>query len=181
MFKKLKLSQREVGLTRSFLLIRITLYFFTVPLLRMIFPRSPLVPFSADTEGLYGRLWKNLFVFDAAQLGYPAMDGGYFSELNHAFYPMFPTIAYQFAKLFGDEHLMYVGLVLSLLQSYVNTLLIYRIGVLMYGKRDLAELAAYLYIASHSVLYQITFYSENTFLMCTLLGFYFIYKSQPVT
>jgi len=35
----------------------------------------------------------------------------------------------------------------------LNTLLLYRVGVLAYQHKKTAELAAYLYIASHSVLY----------------------------
>ena len=59
-------------------------------------------------------------------------------------------------------------------------ILIYRVGILIYKDAKMAELAAYLYIASHSVLYQITFYSENTFLMFTLLGFYAMYVGRRV-
>ncbi len=51
----------------------------------------------------------------------------------------------------------------------------YRVGALIYEDKRMAELAAYFYIVSFSVLYQVTFYSENTFLMFTLLGFYVIY------
>lgn len=47
---------------------------------------------------------------------------------------------------------------------------------MVYKDAKMAELAAYLYIASHSVLYQTTFYSENTFLMFTLIGFYALYS-----
>ena len=54
----------------------------------------------------------------------------------------------------------------------INTILLYRVGSLLYKDMRMAEMAAYLYIVSHSVLYQITYYSENSFLMFTLLGLY---------
>ena len=93
---------------------------------------------------------------------------------------MFPWMAYSLATIVGDEHYIWVGPMLSLVQSWVNTMLLYRVGVLVYKDAKMAELASYLYIASHSVLYQITFYSENTFLMFTLLGFYAMYASKKV-
>ena len=39
-------------------------------------------------------------------------------------------------------------------------------------------MAAYLFIFSHSMLYQITLYSENTFLFLTLLGLLFLYSED---
>ena len=79
------------------------------------------------------------------------------------------------ATALGDTHFMWVGPIGALLQSLINTILLYRIGTLIYKDAKMAELSAYLYIASHSVLYQMTFYSENTFLMFTLLGFQAMY------
>jgi hypothetical protein len=75
------------------------------------------------------------------------------------------------ATVFGDSHFLWVGPIGALLQSFINTILLYRIGTIIYKDAKMAELSAYLYIANHSVLYQMTFYSENTFLMFTLLGF----------
>lgn len=102
-------------------------------------------------------LWKNLFVFDSTQLGYVGSSsikhGGYFAEQNHAFYPMFPWMANKLGKMMGDEHLVAAGLMLGLVQSYLNMLLLYRVGLLVYKEQKVAELAAYLYIASFSVLY----------------------------
>ena len=66
----LKLSPVEKGLARSFLLMRVILYFFVLPLLRSIYPREPLPPYSAETNGLFALIWKNLFVFDAVQFGF---------------------------------------------------------------------------------------------------------------
>ena len=94
---------------------------------------------------------------------------------------MFPVTFHYFARLFGDHHLIFTTLALSAIQSFVNTILIYRVGKLIYKDRWTAELAAYLYIASFSVVYQITLYSENMFLMCTLLGLLVIHKAKPVT
>ena len=79
------------------------------------------------------------------------------------------------ATALGDTHFMWVGPIGALLQSLINTILLYRIGTLIYKDAKMAELSAYLYIASHSILYQMTFYSENTFLMFTLLGFQAMY------
>lgn len=93
---------------------------------------------------------------------------------------MFPWMAHSVATLVGDLHYIWVGPLLSLAQSYINMLLLYRVGILIYKDAKMAELAAYLYIASHSVLYQITFYSENSFLMFTLLGFYAMYVGKRV-
>lgn len=59
-------------------------------------------------------------------------------------------------------------------------MLLYRVGTLIYKDARMAELAAYLYIVSHSVLYQSTLYSENTFLMFTLLGFYVLAAGSKI-
>lgn len=40
------MSRTEVGLTRTFLLMRTTIYFFLIPLLRTIWYREPLPPFA---------------------------------------------------------------------------------------------------------------------------------------
>ena len=154
----MSLSRTELLMTKSFLLIRIILYFLVIPCLRTIWNREPLPPYDPETtEGLFAMLWKNLFVFDSTQLGFVGATnhahGGYLSEQNHAFYPMFPWMAYSIATRVGDEHYIWVGPILSLVQSWMNTMLLYRVGVLVYKDAKMAELAAYLYIASHSVLY----------------------------
>lgn len=41
-----RLSRTELGLTKTFLTMRISIYFFIVPALRSIWPREPLAPFS---------------------------------------------------------------------------------------------------------------------------------------
>lgn len=41
-----RLSKTELGLTKTFLTMRISIYFFIVPALRSIWPREPLAPFS---------------------------------------------------------------------------------------------------------------------------------------
>ena len=63
---QMKLSRTEFLMTKTFLLIRITLYFFVLPALRTIWYREPLPPFAQETDGLFGMLWKNIFVFDSA-------------------------------------------------------------------------------------------------------------------
>ena len=80
------------------------------------------------------------------------------------------------AQFSHDDYFIWVGPLGALFQSFLNTILIYRVGVMIYGDKSMAELAAYLYIASHSVLYQITFYSENSFLLLTLIGLYVLYS-----
>jgi Gpi18-like mannosyltransferase len=62
----------------------------------------------------------------------------------------------------------------QLVMGYINMLLIYRVGGKVFEDVAIAELAAYLYIFSFSIVYQVSFYSENTFVFFSLLGFYFI-------
>jgi Gpi18-like mannosyltransferase len=59
-----------------------------------------------------------------------------------------------------------------------NGLLILHVGASLFGDLKMAKTAAYLYILSHSVVYQVSFYSENTFVFFTLIGLYFIQSSQ---
>lgn len=66
---------------------------------------------------------------------------------------MFPWMANTLANLIGDNHFVWTGLALGLIQSFTNTILLYRVGALLYKDRRMAELAAYLYIASFSALY----------------------------
>lgn len=58
--------------------------------------------------------------------------------------------------------------------SYINMILIFRVGKKVFLNEDIAELASYLYTLSLSLVYQLSFYSENTFVLFSLLGFYFI-------
>jgi Gpi18-like mannosyltransferase len=53
-------------------------------------------------------------------------------------------------------------------------ILIFRVGKKAFSNEDIAELASYLYVFSLSMVYQLSFYSENTFVFFSLLGFYFI-------
>jgi len=79
--------------------------------------------------------------------------------------------------------------------SWLNTILIYKVGLKVLSVRvptedrysknvtrmtDVAicEVAAYLYIVSHQMLIQISFYSENLFLLLSLLGLYLIYSGE---
>ena len=72
--------------------------------------------------------------------------------------------------------MLYVNFFYQLVISYANTILIYRIGILIFNKARVAEVAAYFHVFGHSTLYQMSFYSENTFLFFSLLGFYFLYS-----
>ena len=58
--------------------------------------------------------------------------------------------------------------------SFINMILIFRVGKKLFMNEDIAELASYLYAFSLSLVYQLSFYSENTFVLFSLLGFYFI-------
>ena len=129
-------------------------------------------------------MWNNLFVFDSVQLGFVAgttsNSGGYLAEQNHAFFPMFPWMTHSIAAVLGDDSFVWTGLCLGLAQSYLNMLLLYRLALLLYKDRKVAELSAYLYVASFSALYQITLYSENTFLLFTQLGLLVIYAGRSI-
>ena len=66
---------------------------------------------------------------------------------------MFPVIFHYMAKILGDAHLGLTTVTLGVIQSFANTILIYRVGKLIYKDKWMAEVAAYLYIASFSALY----------------------------
>lgn len=57
--------------------------------------------------------------------------------------------------------------------------MLYRLGKRVFGERAdadrIAELSARFYLASHSVVYQVAFYSENTFLFLSLAGLSIMY------
>ena len=57
-------------------------------------------------------------------------------------------------------------------------ILIYRVGDKVFKNKQIAELSAYLYVFSFSIVYQVSFYSENTFVCFSLLGFYFLGKKS---
>ena len=46
------LSMTKFGLTKTFLKMRICIYFFIIPALRSIWPREPLAPFSSVSPSL---------------------------------------------------------------------------------------------------------------------------------
>ena len=48
--KMLSLSYTELKLTKTFLLLRICIYFFVLPTLRSIWPREPLPPFAIVSQ-----------------------------------------------------------------------------------------------------------------------------------
>jgi hypothetical protein len=68
------------------------------------------------------------------------------------------------------------GFLVQQMISLTNALLIFHIGLRWNNDLKMAKTAAYLYILS--IVYQVSFYSENTFVLFTLLGLYFIQKSQ---
>ena len=95
---------------------------------------------------------------------------------------MLPFLVNKLAQLLNLEDLNIANSLLQLVLSYFNTILIFRVGKKAFGdtprRRKVAEIAAYLYIVSHSTVYQMSFYSENLFLFCTLAGLYVIYQAR---
>lgn len=62
--------------------------------------------------------------------------------------------------------------------GWLNTLLIYKVGTKIFDKERISEVASYMYIISHSMVYQISMYTENLFLFFSLMGLYFIYRCK---
>jgi len=58
-------------------------------------------------------------------------------------------------------------------------ILIYIIGRCYLSER-VARVSAYFYIFSHSTVYQVSMYSENTYVLFQLLGFYIISHDEKV-
>ena len=123
---------------------------------------------------LFDKAIANLHVWDAPFLSYvgasEGMEGGYHFDNNHAFFPLFPFIVNRLGSLFGDQSLLIVNFFYQLLISYLNTILIYRVGIRIFDKARVAEVAAYFHVFGHSTIYQMSFYSENTFLFFSLLA-----------
>ena len=101
---------------------------------------------------LFGRVVQNLHVWDARHfswVGAPdGTPGGWRFEVNHAFFPLCPYLVNKLGAAFGDGSLLRVNFVLQMALSYLNTILIYRVGLLAFPKASarVAETAAYLYI-----------------------------------
>lgn len=92
---------------------------------------------------------------------------------------MFPYVV-DLLSFFGSHKM--VGFWMQIVLSYMNTLMLYRLGKRVFGERAdadrIAELSARFYLASHSCVYQIAFYSENTFLFLSLLGLTVMYAGK---
>lgn len=59
------LSASEWQLTRCFLMVRIALFFFVIPVARSLLPRHLLEPHDPKVDSLLGSLASNLDVFDS--------------------------------------------------------------------------------------------------------------------
>lgn len=82
-------------------------------------------------------------MFDALQFSH-VRQFGYENEINHAFYPMFPYL-FSFNPV--------VSIIQQQFMSYCNMFLIYYLGHYYFGDAAVSEMAAYLYMISHSVVY----------------------------
>jgi len=95
---------------------------------------------------------------------------------------MFPFTVSTMANFIDAQNLAYIGLFLQLFLSFLNTLMIYRVGKSVFGKipeaERIAELSARFYVVSHSAVYQVAFYSENLFLFLSLFGLSIIYSGK---
>lgn len=163
------------------------LFFVVIPVARSLLARPLLPPHHANADSLLGSLASNLDVFDSQQLRHVASQThpGYTSEVNHAFYPLVPWLLNGLSTLLHDELMLFVPSGYQLLISYCNTLLLSKVAHCVFAhlppkpRHKLATLSAYLYICSHSLLYQMSpFYSENTFLFTTLLALRTLYSKD---
>jgi hypothetical protein len=127
----------------------------------------------------FEKLIGNFDVFDSIHFGHVASQG-YQTEINHAFFPLFPLVVDSIIKFVGTHKI--VGFWLQILLSYANTLLLYRVGKKVFGHYSEAEkiavLSARFYFVGHSAVYQVAFYSENLFLFLTLIGFSIMYSDK---
>jgi phosphatidylinositol glycan class V len=169
----------EKKLTKYFIMMRIFVIFIAVPFFRLFLTRFDFVE---DREMTFlGRSISQFDVFDSIHFMHVARER-YQSEINHAFFPMFPFTVTSIAKLLGTDGFALVGFWLQILLSYANTLLIYRVGKRVFGQGQdnerIAELSSRFYIVSHSAVYQVAFYSENLFLFLTLMGLLIIYSGK---
>jgi hypothetical protein len=89
--------------------------------------------------------------------------------MNHAFFPFFPYLVNSMSTYFGaPAALTTLGFLLQLVFSWLNTVLIYKVGVKVLSVKSstesytintsatdvtIAEIGAYFYIFSHSMLY----------------------------
>lgn len=176
----MELTLCEKRLTKHFVMMRIFVILIAVPFFRIFLTRFDFVE-DRDLTFL-GRAIGNFDVFDSIHFTHVARDG-YQSEINHAFFPMFPCLASSIANLLGTPDILLIGFWLQLMLSFANTLLIFRVGRRVFsdvhGAERIAELASRFYIFSHSTVYQVAFYSENTFLFLSLVGLAIIYSGKP--
>jgi phosphatidylinositol glycan class V len=127
----------------------------------------------------FEKLVSNFDVFDSVHFHHVAKQG-YQSEINHAFFPLFPYTVDLLAGYLGSHKL--VGFWLQVALSYLNTILLYRVGKKVFGSfheaDKLALMSARFYFVGHSAVYQVAFYSENLFLFLSLLGLAVVYSKQ---
>lgn len=98
--------------------------------------------------------------------------GGYRFETNSAFFPLYPFIVnntMQFLHI-DEENMLVVGFLINMLIGWANTIMLYRTGEKFFGDDNMAQISAYLYVLSGSLVYHVSLYSENIFLFFALLG-----------
>ena len=124
----------------------------------------------------------NFSVWDATHMEYVGAvsqaDGGYFYEMNHAFYPFLPMIMRTIGMELGDPKYTYVGPIFQVIQSWLVLILLYRCCCLIFKDERTAELSGYIFVLNHSMMYYISNYSEGTFILFTLIGLYSIYSGK---
>ncbi len=96
-----------------------------------------------NKESFWARAVINLNVFDALQFKF-VQKNGWNNEINHAFNPLFPLI-YPTSLMLAFYQ--------QLLISYVNMILIYRVGRNLFKNEEIAESAGHLYAFSFSIVY----------------------------
>mmetsp|Transcript_7730 Transcript_7730/g.7150 ORF Transcript_7730/g.7150 Transcript_7730/m.7150 type:complete len:276 (+) Transcript_7730:197-1024(+) len=101
---------------------------------------------------------------------------GYQYEINHAFFPLFPYLIWRLASLLRLP-LGIVGFVYQLSLGYLNTLLLYKVARILTKNEVLAFNACMIFIFNHSLVYQVSQYSEPTFIFLSLLGILILYRS----
>lgn len=73
-----------------------------------------------------------------------------------------------------EGNVLLMGFLVNLLIGWANTILLYKSANKFFGNNNIAQISAYLYILSGSLVYHVSMYSESTFLFFGLLGLYTI-------
>lgn len=80
-------------------------------------------------------------------------EGGYIYEINHAFFPFLPWLVRWVPEWLAFPDIQFFGWFYQIALSFTNTILIYRVGNMAFRKQTVAEVAAYIYIVNHAMVY----------------------------